>query len=91
MSRQLTRRRAFLGGATALLSLPLLDSIVARKARAGGEEKPLRLLTFYTPCGMHMPAWTPSATGSAFDLPTILSPLEAVRDKGSSSRTSRSR
>ncbi|HSN99347.1 MAG TPA: DUF1552 domain-containing protein, partial [Candidatus Nanopelagicales bacterium] len=74
MKRFKLSRRAFLGGAGAVLTLPLLDSIMPRHARAEpGDAR--RIVTFYAPNGIHMPAWTPTGTGSTFTLPTILEPL----------------
>lgn len=72
------RRRALLGGAAGLLALPFLESLSPRKARAQ-ETRPLRLVAFYTPCGIHMPAWTPAATGAAWELTPILAPLAEVK------------
>jgi hypothetical protein len=73
-------RRAFLGGAGALLALPFLDSIGGEGARAD-DTPPRRLLTFYVPNGIHMSAWTPQKQGAGFDLPPILAPLAKVQSK----------
>lgn len=74
MKRFKLSRRAFLGGAGAVLALPALESLMPRKARAEpGDAR--RILTFYVPNGVHMPAWTPAEVGSVFTLPTILEPL----------------
>ncbi|MEZ4219953.1 MAG: DUF1552 domain-containing protein [Polyangiaceae bacterium] len=74
-------RRFFLGGAAAVVGLPMLESLVGSTATAASSGVPQRFLAFYVPCGMHMPKWTPSATGFGYDLPEILAPLAQVRDK----------
>jgi hypothetical protein len=73
-------RRAFLGGAGAVLALPFLESLGGKAAQAD-DTWPLRLLVYYVPNGIHMPAWTPATTGSGYDLPPILAPLSAVKSK----------
>ena len=73
-------RRAFLGGAGVVVALPFLESLLGKSAQAD-DTWPLRMLAYYVPCGIHMPAWTPSATGSVFTLPPILSPLVNVQQK----------
>jgi hypothetical protein len=40
-----------------------------------------RLLAFFVPNGMHMPAWTPATQGTGFTLSPILAPLMNVQDK----------
>jgi hypothetical protein len=73
-------RRAFLGGAGAVLALPFLESLVPRGARAQ-DAAPLRFLGYYVPCGMRMQDWTPSAQGAGYDLPPILESLLNVQSK----------
>ncbi|MFP6686635.1 MAG: DUF1552 domain-containing protein, partial [Polyangiaceae bacterium] len=73
-------RRLFLGGAGALVGLPMLESLMSKTARAD-DSFPMRTLVFYVPNGMHMPAWTPSTVGPHGALPPILSSLENVKDK----------
>ncbi len=77
--RSSASRRAFLGGATTLLALPFLESVDPRKARAQ-EARPLRLVTYYIPCGIHMANWTPSAAGASWELTPILAPLADVKE-----------
>jgi hypothetical protein len=79
-------RRAFLGGAAATIALPWLDAMApaARHlARAADrpDDRPKRLLCYYLPNGIHMPAWTPATVGPDYDLPPILAPLANVRAK----------
>lgn len=78
--RHRSSRRAFLGGAGALLALPFLDSIAGKGAQAD-TSTPKRFIAYYVPNGMHMPSWTPQAAGPNFTLPTILAPLAAFQSK----------
>ncbi len=73
-------RRRFLGGAGALVALPLLEAATPRAEAAIGAE-PQRLLAYYVPNGMPMHAWTPSTTEPGFALPPVLAPLEDLRDE----------
>lgn len=74
-------RRLFLGGAAAVVGLPLLESALPRFARAGEATVPRRLLAFYVPNGMHMAAWTPQMQGAGYELTPILSPLGDLKEK----------
>lgn len=80
--RRLSRRTVLRGVGTAL-SLPLLEAMLPARAFADGQPLPYpnRMAFFYVPNGVHMPHWTPSATGGAFDLPPILEPLAPLRDQ----------
>lgn len=80
MSRQLSRRH-LLRGIGATIALPMLDIMAPVRARAavGAAGAPLRLAFMFVPNGVHMPDWTPAATGAAFDLPYILEPLAPVK------------
>jgi hypothetical protein len=79
-SRSRVSRRAFLGGAGAVLALPAFASLLPRSARAE-DAIARRHVYFYVPNGIHMAAWTPEATGAGFELSPILAPLAAVKDK----------
>ncbi|MEX1362715.1 MAG: DUF1552 domain-containing protein [Nannocystaceae bacterium] len=71
-------RRAFLGGAGVMVSLPLLEAMLpSRSAVAGGDAGAKYLLAVYVPNGIHMQAWTPVDTGTNFTLSPILQPLAA--------------
>lgn len=80
-------RRTFLGGAAATLALPWLEAMMPRglgftsPARAAADELPRRLLFYFVPNGIHMPAWTPASSGSAWELTPILEPLAPFKDK----------
>lgn len=73
-------RRALLGGAGAVLALPFLESALPRPVRAQNAAPPLRFLAYYVPCGIRMQHWTPSTTGTGYDLPLILEPLAGVQE-----------
>ncbi len=72
-------RRAFLGGAGAMIGLPWLEAMMPRRAHAA-DPPPLRFVAVYVPCGIHMQDWTPSAEGTDYTLPLILEPLVNVKD-----------
>lgn len=73
-------RRAFLGGAGALVALPFLESLAPKLAHAQMDPA-RRLLVFYVPNGIHMPAWTPTGTGTNWELTRILQPLAGLESK----------
>lgn len=73
-------RRAFLGGSGALIALPLFPSLLTRGAKAA-PPPPKRLLFYFVPNGIHMPAWTPKTAGADYELTPILQPLAAVKDQ----------
>ena len=66
-----------------MLALPVLESIAPFGAKAMGAKStlPVRLLFYYVPNGMHMPAFTPDSSGTNYVLPEILTPLENVRQE----------
>jgi hypothetical protein len=73
-------RRAFLGGAGAVITLPVLESMFGDAAWAD-DSFPARTLCYYVPNGIHMAAWTPSATGTGYALTPILAPLVNLKEK----------
>jgi hypothetical protein len=81
IARKHLDRRTFLKGAGAALALPLLDAMIpARTALAQTAAAPrLRMGFVYFPHGAIMSEWTPAQTGSAFEMTTILKPLEPFR------------
>jgi hypothetical protein len=74
-------RRAFLGGAGVALALPFFGSLRPRRVQAQAAEVRRRLLVIYTPNGMNMAKWTPSATGADYPLSSILQPLAPIKSK----------
>lgn len=81
-------RRTLLKGVGAAIALPVLDAMTpafaagATGAATAGRAAvaPVRLSFVYVPNGIVMDAWTPKATGKAFELTRILQPLSAFRD-----------
>ncbi|MGI9456707.1 MAG: DUF1552 domain-containing protein [Aeoliella sp.] len=77
-------RRTFLRGVGATVALPWLDGMtpIARAGEVATDSgaPPTRLAFFYAPNGMHMPDWLPTEVGKSFELPSILQPLESVRE-----------
>jgi hypothetical protein len=76
-------RRAFLRGAGALVSLPLLEAMVpAMTPLANSAAKPAQRLGFiYIPNGVNQEAWWPKGDGPGLELSRILSPLAPVKDQ----------
>lgn len=74
-------RRRFLGGAGAMIGLPLLTSLLPRRARSDSHEKKKRFIAFYVPCGMVMSNWTPVDEGPNWTMSRTLTPLEPFRDR----------
>ena len=76
-------RRAFLRGAGALVSLPLLEAMVpAMTPLANSAAKPVQRLGFiYIPNGVNQEAWWPKGDGPGLELSRILSPLAPVKDQ----------
>lgn len=77
-------RRGFLRGAGTVVALPFLEALAPARGRAPGpwgKAEPRRLVYLYVPNGAHMPDWTPKEEGSEFELPWILEPLEAHRER----------
>ena len=74
-------RRTFLRGAGVTMALPLLDAMIpASTALAQTAAAPkLRAGFIYFPHGAIMNEWTPTATGTDFELSTILKPLEPFK------------
>lgn len=76
-------RRTFLRGMGATLALPLLDAMVpALSAMAKTAAHPIRRLgCIYLPNGANMATWTPTGTGTTFELSPTLTPLAPLRDR----------
>ncbi len=72
-------RRTLLRGLGVSMALPLLDSMIP--ALAAPTKSPLRMMFNYVPNGIVMKDWTPTAAGSAFELPRLLQPLAAHRNQ----------
>lgn len=76
-------RRTFLRGLGTMVALPVLDSLLPASARAASNAAaaPKRVAWVYVPNGANMADWTPAATGTGYELPSILQPLAAHKDK----------
>lgn len=75
-------RRALLRGAGAALALPVLDAMRPAIAHAQqmGAPAPRRLLAYYVPCGIHMPAWrVGGGTAALGTLPPMLRSFDALK------------
>ncbi len=78
--KQPLSRRGMLRGMGTAIGLPMLEAMLPPFATASAPE-PARLIIVYAPSGKIMQHWTPAATGSAFELPRTLKPLERHRDQ----------
>ncbi len=78
---QISRRSALRGLGTAM-ALPMLDAMVPAKAIAAAAkaELPKRMAFLFVPNGVNLSHWTPEREGFGYDLPTILQPLQGVRN-----------
>src|SRR5271169_3559454 len=77
-------RRTFLRGAGVALGLPLLEAMAPRSSaalfRADEAAAPVRAAYLYFPNGAWMDSWVPKQTGTDYELPFCLTPLEPVRE-----------
>jgi Protein of unknown function (DUF1552) len=74
-------RRTVLKGLGAAISLPFLDAMTpafAHGTRLGAA--PVRVAWFYLPNGIDMRHWTPASDGPLGALPSILAPLDPVKN-----------
>ncbi len=78
LKRRVLSRRAFLRGAGAAIALPWLDAMVAG-LRAPAEVR--RSVFIFAPNGKKMDEWRPTNEGADFELPYLLEPLAAHRDR----------
>jgi len=70
-------RRSLLRGSGVAIALPFLDAM--RPALASTVKPVRRLAVVYVPNGIIMNQWTPAETGTNFQFPRILKPLEPFR------------
>src|SRR5262245_52714330 len=82
ISRKALRRRTFLRGVGAAVTLPLLDAMVpAMTALAATPAAPVRRLGYvFIPMGCDQSRWTPPGQDKLGELSPILSPLAPVKD-----------
>ncbi len=84
MSVHRTSRRRFLRSAAVTVGLPFLPSVMSAGSRAQAAATcgpTQRFLSWFLPCGVVMPDWTPTTTGTTWTMPYILEPLAPVRSK----------
>jgi hypothetical protein len=73
-------RRTFLRGLGVSLALPFLEWMLpAARAALPNSSAVRRMVFFYMPNGMDMDNWTPKSTGTSFELPSILQPLQQFK------------
>lgn len=79
-TRRAFSRRTVLRGAGVALTLPWLESLLPREARAQAAKPRLRYVPIYLPCGAPE-RWKPPAFGSgdAWALSSVLEPLSALK------------
>jgi hypothetical protein len=73
-------RRTLLRGLGATLSLPFLESLAPRGARAAAAKAPLRMAFVYLPNGAIMPKWNPTGEGKDYQLSPTLAPLSSHKE-----------
>jgi hypothetical protein len=78
ISQKRLHRRTFLKGVGTAIALPMLDAMVPAMTPAEPRAA-VRLAFVYVPNGIVMKDWTPQTSGSDFELPRILKPLEELR------------
>jgi hypothetical protein len=83
ISKKHLSRRSILRGMGTSMALPLLDAMIpaaTATAQTAANIQP-RLGFVYFPHGAVLENWTPAATGSNFELPSILAPAAKFQDK----------
>jgi hypothetical protein len=73
-------RRTVLRGAGVALSVPLLEALQPRGARAASK-RPVRFAALYMPNGVNPHHWTPEKVGPDFELSELLAPLAGVKSE----------
>jgi hypothetical protein len=81
VTRKAIPRRTVLRGLGATVALPLLDGMMPAFAAPAAAGSVGRFGVVYVPHGAVMANWTPSVSGSAFELSPILTPLKPYRDQ----------
>lgn len=76
VKRPVLSRRTVLRGLGTTMALPFLEAMTPAARAADAGARPKRLSVFYTPNGMTMDAYRPTATGTDYVLPPTLAPLE---------------
>lgn len=72
-------RRTVLRSASGLaISLPFLEAMLPRGARAADVKAPKRFFVWYTPVGTVLSAWRPTGTGTTYTANQILKPIDTA-------------
>jgi len=79
LSKMPLPRRTFLRGMGAAVAVPFLEAMVP-SFTASAAAAPPRFGAVFVPNGAIVEEWIPKTAGAAFDLPTILQPLERYKD-----------
>lgn len=76
-------RRTFLYGTGVTLALPFLEAMLPAQTplRAAAANPKTRFTGIFFPHGMAPGYWVPKAEGTNFELPFIMGPLQALRDR----------
>src|SRR5665213_1913783 len=80
VSKKRLSRRTILRGVGAAIALPFLDAMTPAFAGTLPGGNPVRAAWFYVPNGIDMRHWTPAEEGPLGELPSILAPLQSVKD-----------
>ena len=75
------RRRTFLRGLGASISLPVLEAMTPAFGAAAKNGLPLRIGYVYSPNGIIKERWRPTIAGRDFELTDVLAPLGPFRDQ----------
>jgi hypothetical protein len=83
MTKPILPRRRFLRNAGAVMALPFLESALPRRAFAAAPvtKPPLRMGIFTVTGGTVIESWKPATVGPLTKLPSILRPLESLKDQ----------
>jgi hypothetical protein len=73
-------RRTLLRGAGVALTLPLLEAMTPRRAKAAAAEPPRRMICINTTLGLHTPNLFPAQAGSDYELTPYLEPIKDFRN-----------
>jgi hypothetical protein len=79
--KHLPRRTVLRGLGGTVIALPFLDAMVPALSAETAAARPLRFGAVYWPHGTIPTNWVPAATGSNFEFPRVLKPLEPFRDQ----------
>jgi Protein of unknown function (DUF1552) len=80
VTRRKLARRTVLRGIGAAVGLPFLDAMApAFAASTVPSGNPIRAAWFYVPNGIDMRHWTPGSEGPLAELPSILAPLDPMK------------